>query len=203
MPVPISAWTASAWICCVPLKSETTRSSTWPAVATRRTWSWPMTRPASWTGGPRSAAPQHCRTGTSPTSAMTCYRHCSTAVSAKNKSPRCWWKTLAATSKPRNDWRTRSAPRDSVPRRPRVQSDCPGCGIDDQDQPLRELTRLLSRLRPFEAANDEIAKQRPTLVSIDEEARSHPQTDAGLNPATVFKIRELVDDDATIVGDVG
>ena len=65
------------------------------------------------------------------------------------------------------------------------------------------MTRLLSRLRPFDAASGEIAKQRSTLVSIDEEARSHPQADAGLNPAAVRKIRELVDDDAAIACDAG
>ena len=66
------------------------------------------------------------------------------------------------------------------------------------------MTRLLSRLRPFDAASAEIAKQRSTLVSIDEEARSHPQADAGLNPAAaVRKIRELVDDDAAIACDAG
>jgi len=69
---------------------------------------------------------------------------------------------------------------------------------------LGGLTRLLSGLRLSDAANTAIAEQWARLVSIDDEARSHPQTDAGLNPAAaVLKIRELVDDDATIACDVG
>jgi acetolactate synthase-1/2/3 large subunit len=42
------------------------------------------------------------------------------------------------------------------------------------------------------------------LADIDEEARARPATDAGLNPAAVvLKIRDLVDDDATVACDVG
>ncbi len=49
-----------------------------------------------------------------------------------------------------------------------------------------------------------IAEQRAALVNIDAEARSRPQTDVGLNPAAVvLKIRDLVDDDATVASDVG
>ena len=69
---------------------------------------------------------------------------------------------------------------------------------------LRGLTRLLSGLRLSDAADAAVAAQRAALVSIDEEAHSNPDTDAGLNPAAVvLKIRELVDDEATIACDVG
>jgi acetolactate synthase I/II/III large subunit len=41
-------------------------------------------------------------------------------------------------------------------------------------------------------------------VNIDAEARSHPQSNVGLNPAAVvLKIRDLIDDDATVACDVG
>ncbi|HYZ69197.1 MAG TPA: acetolactate synthase AlsS [Mycobacterium sp.] len=69
---------------------------------------------------------------------------------------------------------------------------------------LTELTRLLSGLRLSDSVNAAIAEQRDALVRIDDEARAHPVTDAGLNPAAVvLKIRELVDDDATVACDVG
>jgi acetolactate synthase-1/2/3 large subunit len=69
---------------------------------------------------------------------------------------------------------------------------------------LTELTRLLSGLRLSEQSTAAITEQRDALLCIDEEARAHPATDAGLNPAAVvLKIRELVEDDATIACDVG
>jgi acetolactate synthase-1/2/3 large subunit len=69
---------------------------------------------------------------------------------------------------------------------------------------LTELTGLLSGLRASDPVNAAIAEQRDALLRIDEEARAHPATDAGLNPAAVvLKIRELVEDDATIACDVG
>jgi acetolactate synthase I/II/III large subunit len=69
---------------------------------------------------------------------------------------------------------------------------------------LTELTRLLSGLRLSEAANAAVAKQRAALRRIDEEARTHPHAAQALNPAAVvLKIRELLDDDATIACDVG
>ena len=41
-------------------------------------------------------------------------------------------------------------------------------------------------------------------MRIDDEARAHPESDAGLNPAAVvLKIRELIDDEATVACDVG
>jgi acetolactate synthase I/II/III large subunit len=67
-----------------------------------------------------------------------------------------------------------------------------------------ELTRRLSGLRMPDAAAAAAAEQRAALLRIDEEATTHPETKLGLNPAAVvLKIRELVDDDATIACDVG
>jgi acetolactate synthase-1/2/3 large subunit len=69
---------------------------------------------------------------------------------------------------------------------------------------LTELTPLLSGLRLSDAASVAIADQRAALRHIDEEARTHPDAKQALNPAAVIlKIRELVDDDATIACDVG
>jgi acetolactate synthase-1/2/3 large subunit len=101
------------------------------------------------------------------------------------------------------------------PRRTVVHIDELPAEIDNDYQPtvelrggiaatLTELTRLLSGLRLSDPANAAIAEQRDALVRIDDEARAHPATDAGLNPAAiVLKIRELVDDDATVACDVG
>jgi acetolactate synthase I/II/III large subunit len=69
---------------------------------------------------------------------------------------------------------------------------------------LTELTRPLSGLRLSEAASGAIAEQRTALVRINDEARTHPQTDTGLNPAAlVLKIRDLIDDDTTVACDIG
>jgi len=69
---------------------------------------------------------------------------------------------------------------------------------------LSSLTQQLSGLRLSDAAGAAIAQQRDALLRIDEHARAHPATAAGLNPAAmVLKIRELVDDDATVACDVG
>jgi acetolactate synthase-1/2/3 large subunit len=69
---------------------------------------------------------------------------------------------------------------------------------------VTELTRLLAGLRLSEQTTAAITEQREALLHIDEEARAHAATDAGLNPAAVvLKIRELVDDDATVACDVG
>lgn len=69
---------------------------------------------------------------------------------------------------------------------------------------LTEFTRLLSGLRLPEATRTIIADQREALRRIDDEARIHPEADQTLNPAAlVLKIRELVDDDATVACDVG
>jgi acetolactate synthase I/II/III large subunit len=69
---------------------------------------------------------------------------------------------------------------------------------------VAELTPRLSGLGLADAARAAAAEQRAALLRIDEEARSQPETKLGLNPAAiVLKIRELVDDDATIACDIG
>ena len=69
---------------------------------------------------------------------------------------------------------------------------------------LTELTRLLAGLQLSDDANAAITEQREALALIDEHAHARPASDAGLNPAgVVLKIRELVDDDATIACDIG
>ena len=87
--------------------------------------------------------------------------------------------------------------------------------IDNHYQPTLELrgdiaatlTALvgpLAGLRLNDTVSADIATQRAALRDIDEEARTRPPTGAGLNPAAVvLKIRDLVDDDATIACDVG
>jgi acetolactate synthase I/II/III large subunit len=69
---------------------------------------------------------------------------------------------------------------------------------------LTELVSRLSGLRLNDAVNASIAERCAELVNIDAEARSHPQSNVGLNPAAVvLKIRDLIDDDATVACDVG
>ena len=87
--------------------------------------------------------------------------------------------------------------------------------IDNQYQPAlelrgdiawtcKELTPMLAGLRLSDTARGAVAEQRTALVRIDDEARAHPESDAGLNPAAVvLKIRELIDDEATVACDVG
>lgn len=69
---------------------------------------------------------------------------------------------------------------------------------------LTALIPPLSGLRLSDSVNAGIAEQRAALLNIDAEARNRPQTDIGLNPAAVvLKIRDLIDDDATIACDIG
>ncbi|GJO05315.1 acetolactate synthase AlsS [Mycobacterium marinum] len=69
---------------------------------------------------------------------------------------------------------------------------------------LTELTRRVDGLRSSDEANAAQADQRAALRRTDEQARNHPDGAQGLNPAAVvLKIRDLVDDDATIACDVG
>ena len=69
---------------------------------------------------------------------------------------------------------------------------------------VTELTGLLAGLRLSDEASAAVAEQRTALQQIDEEARAHPDGEHALNPAAlVLKIRDLVDDDATIACDVG
>jgi acetolactate synthase-1/2/3 large subunit len=69
---------------------------------------------------------------------------------------------------------------------------------------LSELTRMLAGLRLSDTAASAVAEQRTALVRIDDDARAHPESAAGLNPAAlVLKIRDLIDDEATVACDVG
>jgi acetolactate synthase I/II/III large subunit len=69
---------------------------------------------------------------------------------------------------------------------------------------LTELIRPLSGLRLSDTVSARIAQQRAALSDIDEEARTRPQSGIGVNPAAlVLKIRDLIDDDATVACDVG
>lgn len=69
---------------------------------------------------------------------------------------------------------------------------------------LAELAGPLAGLRLDDQARAGVAGQRAALQTIDDEARHHPQTDAGVNAAAVvLKIRDLLGDDATVTCDVG
>jgi acetolactate synthase I/II/III large subunit len=69
---------------------------------------------------------------------------------------------------------------------------------------LTELTGALAGLRLEDDVRVRVAEQRAALSTIDVEARHHPQTDSGVNPAAVvLKIRDLLGDDATVACDVG
>jgi acetolactate synthase-1/2/3 large subunit len=69
---------------------------------------------------------------------------------------------------------------------------------------LTELTRQLTGLRLDRGVSVRIAEQQAALLTIDEEARQRPQTGGGVNPAAVvLKIRDLIDDTATVACDVG
>jgi acetolactate synthase I/II/III large subunit len=69
---------------------------------------------------------------------------------------------------------------------------------------LTEMTHQLTGLRLDDGVSARIAEQRAALLNIDEEARQRPQTGGGVNPAAlVLKIRDLIDDDATVACDVG
>ena len=103
----------------------------------------------------------------------------------------------------------------SDPARTLIHIDEIPADIDNHYQPALELrgdiaatlTSMippLSDLRLDDTVNARIAEQCAALRNIDEEARSRPQTDVGLNPAAVvLKIRDLTDDDATVACDVG
>jgi acetolactate synthase-1/2/3 large subunit len=103
----------------------------------------------------------------------------------------------------------------SDPARTLIHIDEVPADIDNHYQPTLELrgdiaatlTAMippLSGLRLNDTVNSGIAEQRAALLNIDAEARNRPQTDIGLNPAAVvLKIRDLIDDDATVACDVG
>ncbi|MET8406344.1 thiamine pyrophosphate-dependent enzyme [Streptomyces sp900116325] len=104
-------------------------------------------------------------------------------------------------------WNTDSA-------RPIVHIDALPANIDNHYQPtielrgnvaatITKLAELVDGLRLSAEASAAIAEQRTALLDIDEQAQADPATEAGLNPAAVvLKIRELVDDNATVVCDV-
>jgi acetolactate synthase I/II/III large subunit len=87
--------------------------------------------------------------------------------------------------------------------------------IDNHYQPTLELRgdiaatltamiRPLSGLQVDDTVRAGIAEQRAALLNIDAEARAHPSTELGVNPAAVvLKIRDVIDDDATIACDIG
>jgi acetolactate synthase-1/2/3 large subunit len=69
---------------------------------------------------------------------------------------------------------------------------------------LADVTRGLAGLRLGDDVRVRVAAQRAALSTIDDEARHRPQTDIGVNPAAVvLKMRDLLDDNATITCDVG
>jgi acetolactate synthase I/II/III large subunit len=69
---------------------------------------------------------------------------------------------------------------------------------------LTELIAALSGLRLNDTVTADVAEHCAALRNIDAEARNRPQTDIGVNPAAVvLKIRDLIDDDATVACDVG
>jgi acetolactate synthase-1/2/3 large subunit len=103
----------------------------------------------------------------------------------------------------------------SDPARTLIHIDEVPADIDNHYQPALELRgdiaatltgliRPLTGLRLNDTVSAHSAAQRAALLNIDEEARSRPQTDIGLNPAAVvLKVRDLVDDTATVACDVG
>jgi acetolactate synthase I/II/III large subunit len=103
----------------------------------------------------------------------------------------------------------------SDPARTLIHIDEIPADIDNNYQPSLELrgdiaatlTAMippLSGLRLNDTVNAGIAEQRAALLNIDAEARNRPQTDIGLNPAAVvLKIRDLIDDYATVACDIG
>jgi acetolactate synthase-1/2/3 large subunit len=103
----------------------------------------------------------------------------------------------------------------SYPTRTLIHIDEIPADIDNHYQPTLELRgdiaatltamiQPLSGLRLNDIVSAGVAEQRAALRKIDAEAHNRPQTDVGVNPAAlVLKIRDLIDDDATIACDVG
>ncbi len=101
------------------------------------------------------------------------------------------------------------------PGRPLIHIDEIPADIDNHYQPtcelrgdiaatLTALTGPLTGLRLNDAVSTDIAEHRAALREIDDETRTRPPAGSGLNPvALVLKIRDLIDDDATIACDVG
>jgi acetolactate synthase I/II/III large subunit len=103
----------------------------------------------------------------------------------------------------------------SYPTRTLIHIDEIPADIDNHYQPTLELRgdiaatltamiQPLSGLRLNDIVSVGVAEQRAALRKIDAEAHNRPQTDVGVNPAAlVLKIRDLIDDDATIACDIG
>ena len=103
----------------------------------------------------------------------------------------------------------------SYPTRTLIHIDEIPADIDNHYQPTLELRgdiaatltamiQPLSGLRLNAIVSAGVAEQRAALRKIDAEAHDRPQTDVGVNPAAlVLKIRDLIDDDATIACDIG
>jgi acetolactate synthase-1/2/3 large subunit len=103
----------------------------------------------------------------------------------------------------------------SYPTRTLIHIDEIPADIDNHYQPTLELRgdiaatltamiQPLSGLRLNDIVNAGVTEQRAALRKIDAEAHNRPQTDVGVNPAAlVLKIRDLIDDDATIACDIG
>ena len=103
----------------------------------------------------------------------------------------------------------------SYPTRTLIHIDEIPADIDNHYQPTLELRgdiaatltamiQPLSGLRLNDIVSAGVAEQRAALRKIDAEAHDRPQTDVGVNPAAlVLKIRDLIDDDATIACDIG
>jgi len=103
----------------------------------------------------------------------------------------------------------------SDPARTLIHIDEIPADIDNQYQPtlelrgdiaatLTELITPLSGLRLSEQARGAVAEQRTALLQINDDARAQPNTDVGISPAAVvLKIRDLIDDEATIACDIG
>jgi acetolactate synthase-1/2/3 large subunit len=103
----------------------------------------------------------------------------------------------------------------SYPTRTLIHIDEIPADIDNHYQPTLELRgdiaatltamiQPLSGLRLNDIVSAGVTEQRAALRKIDAEAHDRPQTDVGVNPAAlVLKIRDLIDDDATIACDIG
>jgi acetolactate synthase I/II/III large subunit len=103
----------------------------------------------------------------------------------------------------------------SYPTRTLIHIDEVPADIDNHYQPtlelrgdiaatLTELIAPLSGLQLSAEARGAIAEQRTALLQINDQARAHPNTEIGANPAAVvLKIRDLIDDDATVACDIG
>jgi acetolactate synthase I/II/III large subunit len=103
----------------------------------------------------------------------------------------------------------------SDPARTLIHIDEIPADIDNHYQPTLELrgdiaATLTAMIRPLSGLQVDgtvsagIAEQRAALLNIDAEARAHPSTELGVNPAAVvLKIRDLIDDDATVACDIG